>query len=154
MSRQGKSTKSRSSESGSTQEIRAEGGSGVESYCPICKEICGNKDDAICCELCEEWLHIKCINMPLSLYRAMDTRGIHWFCEKCDGKVGEMLKDLVAIKRKQEEMDAELGEVKERMEIIEKKIDGAVQGRDLNKVREELDEALLNFEQRMSKWKR
>jgi len=37
------------------------------------------------------------------------------------------------------------------MEIIEKKIDGAVQGRDLNKVREELDEALLKFEQRMQK---
>ena len=151
MSRQARATKSRSSEAGSTQEIRAEVGSKVESRCPICKEICGTKVDAICCELCEEWLHIKCIDMPLSLYRAMDTRGIHWFCDKCDGKVGEMLKDLVAIKRKQDEIDAELGEVKERMEIIEKKIDGAVQGNDLNKVREELDAALQKFEHRMQK---
>ena len=151
MSRQAKATKSRSNEAGSTQEIRAEGGSQVESRCPTCKEICGNKDDAIGCELCDEWLHIKCIDMPLSLYRAMGTKGIHWFCDKCDGKVGEMLKDFVALKRKQNEIDAELDEVKEMMETIEKKIDGAVQGKDLNKIREELDAALQQFEVRMQK---
>ena len=58
MSRQAKATKSRSNEAGSTQEVRAEGGSQVESRCPICKEICGNKDDAILCELCDEWLRL------------------------------------------------------------------------------------------------
>mgnify|MGYP003471345734 CR=1 FL=1 len=89
--------------------------------------------------------------MPLSLYRPMGTKGIHWFCDKCDGKVEEMLKDVAALKRKQNEIDSELDEVKERMETIEKKIDGAVQGKDLNKVREELDAALQQFEVRMQK---
>ena len=175
MSKQAKAAKSR----GSVSENKKGGAVGgkvevgtdkqdkttQECICPKCKNACGENEDAILCEICEEWSHIKCINMPASLYQAVEMKGIHWFCDRCDGKFSEILRDLVAIKNKQDEISNELqiiklkaeeaykisGEVKERVEKMETKIDNCAKSSELNKVREEVDTALVHFEQRMQK---
>ena len=175
MSRQARTTKGRGSVS-ENKEGGAVGGrvevgndrqdkATQECICPKCKNACGDGEDAILCEICEEWSHTKCINMPASLYQTVEMKGIHWFCDRCDGKFSEILRDLVAIKNKQGELSNELqviklkaeeankisGEVKERVDKMELKVESCVKSLELNRVREEVDTALVQFEQRMQK---
>ena len=62
------------------------------------------------------------IGMPSSLYQAMETKGVHWFCDRCDNKFGEILKDFVMLKSKQEEFGRELQGVKQTQEKFQHEI--------------------------------
>jgi len=75
---------------------------------------------------------------------------LHWFCEKCDNKMGKILKDLVILKNKQEEFRRELQGVKQTQEkfkneivIMKEKQDKMDKDtRDLNEKVDQLDEVL------------
>ena len=121
-------------EIGSTQEGKLDGGrkmdAGAEkqekatggSTCPKCKEQCEDGQDAMNCEICEEWWHTQCIGMLPSQYKAMEAKGVHWFCDKCDEKFGEVLKDFVMLKSKQEEFGRELQGVKQMQEKFKNEV--------------------------------
>ena len=159
--KQTKGTRGRG-ETGLTQEGKLYGGSKKdagaekqkkatgESTCPKCKDRCEDGQDAMTCEMCEEWGHTQCIGMPSSLYQFMETKGLHWFCDKCDDKIGKILKDFVMLKNKQEEFGRELQGFKQTQEkfkndivIMKEKQDKMDRDTsDLNEKVDQLDEVL------------
>jgi hypothetical protein len=40
----------------------------------------------ICCDNCNEWYHIACINMDSKIARTLARDDVKFFCQKCQGK--------------------------------------------------------------------
>ena len=71
--------------------------------CPKCDKTTGGKEKTVCCHLCEQWLHVKCIDGMSPEYlenieKIHDLIGISGFlcktCKKVATKVGKEMKSL------------------------------------------------------------
>ena len=51
--------------------------------CPVCKNECTKLEQAVCCELCEQWYHASCIKMSNATYNVLRKPNIAWFCSHC-----------------------------------------------------------------------
>ena len=55
--------------------------------CLECKNVVGDADKGICCELCERWFHIGCVGIPMHVYEflqcAESSAGLMWNCKCC-----------------------------------------------------------------------
>lgn len=43
----------------------------------------------ICCDLCEDWYHGKCVNITKAMGQQMEDTGIEWTCPNCIKKKHE-----------------------------------------------------------------
>ena len=55
----------------------------VKSPCGICQKAVGKKHNAICCDLCNKWIHIACNNLDKKTYRGLQGSTMKWFCLTC-----------------------------------------------------------------------
>jgi PHD-finger len=58
---------------------------------------CGNKvvKEAVECEVCERWFHIKCVGVAVGAYKVLGAeKSLHWFCKGCDRGVVNTWKKL------------------------------------------------------------
>ena len=52
----------------------------------ICQKAVGKKHNAVCCDLCNEWIHIACNNLDKKTYKLLQGSSTKWFCINCTEK--------------------------------------------------------------------
>ena len=55
----------------------------VKFRCDICQKAVANRHKAICCDLCDKWIHIACNNLDKKIYINLQSSEIIWFCMLC-----------------------------------------------------------------------
>ena len=55
----------------------------VKFPCGICQKEVKSKHKAICCDLCDQWIHISCNKLTKTDYNKMMNSNLLWFCKKC-----------------------------------------------------------------------
>ena len=53
----------------------------VSSTCPICLKIC--LSDVILCDLCNTWMHPKCLKMSIRQFKSLANSNTPYFCQRC-----------------------------------------------------------------------
>ena len=51
--------------------------------CSVCKKSVLNQDKAICCDLCYQWVYIKCNNLNYIDYNLLKSKNENWYCILC-----------------------------------------------------------------------
>ncbi|XP_063978171.1 uncharacterized protein Pps isoform X2 [Diachasmimorpha longicaudata] len=54
----------------------------------ICKRPHNNRF-MICCDVCEDWFHGKCVHVSTAMGQQMEEQGIEWVCPNCSKKKGD-----------------------------------------------------------------
>ena len=55
--------------------------------CPFCEIINKACDKAVCCDLCNKWIHIKCNDLNDLGYENLKLRNESWYCKECIHKI-------------------------------------------------------------------
>nr|XP_034189527.1 uncharacterized protein LOC117608463 isoform X4 [Osmia lignaria] len=58
----------------------------------ICKRPHNNRF-MICCDVCEDWFHGKCVHVSKAMGQQMEEKGIEWVCPNCAKKKSEEVKN-------------------------------------------------------------
>ena len=72
--------------------------------CGKCSKNVQNDDRAMCCEKCEVWYHIECINIARALYDLINGNevavddGIRWFCPSCRASTDDISQEPSSLK--------------------------------------------------------
>merc|ERR1712074_252629 len=82
--------------------------------CLSCNKVV--KNNAIECDLCKNWYHFKCMNIPSDVYAAIGKYTINWHCNNCQSVVSEL-------KNSSESLKHELELEKENNQILQCKLD-------------------------------
>ena len=51
--------------------------------CGICSKAVEKNRNAVCCDGCNLWVHIRCNNLTKFCYRKMQTSQEPWYCKNC-----------------------------------------------------------------------
>ena len=51
--------------------------------CGICAKDVTKSHNAVCCDICNLWVHIKCNNITKFCYRKLQNSQDPWYCKKC-----------------------------------------------------------------------
>ena len=51
--------------------------------CNICEKSVASNHNAICCDICNKWVHISCNNISRYCYRKLQKDSTPWYCKKC-----------------------------------------------------------------------
>jgi len=89
-----------------------------EQNCGQCKLVVLNADQALNCEICNQWFHASCQNnMNKTKYEFLtkQTSNIHWYCDTCDITASTLLITLASLKTNQEKLTMEVNEIKEQL---------------------------------------
>ena len=97
-----------------------------EDVCGSCKMIVTEDENAVACEICERWYHIKCEDLPETVYKFMGTEGgnqVMWYCSYCSRGCVKIYNRLKKLELKHEDigtrqcvLEEEFSEVKEGIE--------------------------------------
>ena len=49
--------------------------------CGVCEKPCKSNQNCIACDSCDTWFHVKCMNMPLPVFKG--THNVSWICFQC-----------------------------------------------------------------------
>ena len=80
-----------------------------------------NDDEAVCCDKCDVWHHIKCENITTDTYRRMQMSDDEWFCKRCSKNRNMNLKKVLEKEiHKPEERHAQLQRIKGKRRSDEK----------------------------------
>lgn len=91
--------------------------------CPECKKKVTDEDHALCCELCDNWYHIKCKNIQETVYKMLTddkNSNIHWFCTTCDKDAIANIKLISDLKVNQAKTEQEVVVLRTEVEILKK----------------------------------
>ena len=58
----------------------------VKLLCGICQKAVEKKHNAVCCDLCTEWIHIAGNNLDKKTYKLLQRSSTKWFCTNCTKK--------------------------------------------------------------------
>ena len=61
--------------------------SAIKFPCKICKNNVTNSDQAIQCDLCDSWVHIKCNDLNYIDYKFPQNSNDPWFCILCCSEI-------------------------------------------------------------------
>lgn len=98
----------------------------------VCGE-CGKEvvKEAVECEVCERWFHIKCVGVAAGTYKVLGAeKSIHWFCKGCDKGVVNTWRKL---QERQDKLEKELAEVREEVRGLKGKIGKMESGLESNR---------------------
>ena len=94
-----------------------------QSNCSKCDQIFTQGENAIMCEGCAQWYHIKCASLSKAAYDAIGkNNSIHWFCPVCDKKIMGMISVLPQFAEKRERETIEMSRTKEELESLTKEL--------------------------------
>ena len=100
--------------------------------CHKCQKVT-DKDYGVQCEICEEWFHLKCVNMKEEAYKYLSIENLHWFCDSCTGGVGKILSNMVRLQLRQDEMEKVVAELETKFKEDIAKVEN-----EMSKMRKEL----------------
>ena len=55
----------------------------VKHPCGICQKAVANNHKAICCDICNKWIHISCNNLDRKTYIKLQRSNTTWYCIRC-----------------------------------------------------------------------
>ena len=55
----------------------------IQFPCGICSKAVANNNQAIKCDKCNLWIHIKCNKINKQTYNYLKSDSSHWFCISC-----------------------------------------------------------------------
>ena len=61
--------------------------SAIKFSCKICENNVANSNQAIQCDLCDSWVHIKCNDLNNIDYKFLQNSKDPWFCISCCSKI-------------------------------------------------------------------
>ena len=85
----------------------------AECPCGItaCKKMVGK--EGLQCECCCEWFHVECAKLSTSEYNMLSKKSnVHWFCDRCNGKMMEMLSAMNDLRIRTEKLENEFKDFK------------------------------------------
>ena len=59
----------------------------VNYLCDICKKTVAKNHNAICCDKCNQWVHITCNKITKYCYKKLQKDKSPWYWRQCIGKV-------------------------------------------------------------------
>ena len=59
----------------------------VKYPCNLCCKPVAKNHRALCCDICDQWVHVKCNNVSPDDYELLKSSVSPWFCVKCIGCV-------------------------------------------------------------------
>ena len=84
----------------------------TRNKCKVCSQKVQAKDKALSCDVCLNWWHIRCLNIPEQTYEIYNDDNISWFCDNC--------KDASKVLRNQMvNMQQRIDELEKRLETLE-----------------------------------
>ena len=59
---------------------------GPKNQCGACKKLVKRTDNALCCDSCDHWVHIRCENIKMKDYKKMveSNNDEDWYCSNCN----------------------------------------------------------------------
>ena len=94
-----------------------------EGFCPKCSKSVKTADSAVCCEICDLWYHIKCVNISDVEYNFIaDHKSLHWYCESCNRSVANVIKLVTVLKATQEKIVIDVKKIENNLSSIEVKV--------------------------------
>ena len=55
--------------------------------CAVCKKSVLNQHKAICCDHCNQWVHIKCNDLNDLDYNLQESKNEFWYCILCTSEI-------------------------------------------------------------------
>ena len=55
----------------------------VNFSCSVCEKPVGINHEAVCCDKCNKWIHIRCNNICKKTYRSLKIDPTPWHCKLC-----------------------------------------------------------------------
>ena len=55
----------------------------VKHPCGTCQKAVANAHKAICCDICNKWIHISCNNLDRKTYIKLQRSNTTWYCISC-----------------------------------------------------------------------
>lgn len=130
---------------------------GDEAKCGDCGKAVTEKekDPGIQCEICSEWFHCKCANIPEESRGLLELETIHWFCDHCNKGMGKVLQWLTKLEARCDSLDCEVAEMKTTIANIAAGVQnnetGMKQTRDrVEKLAKEIDSRLKHIQEKVS----
>ena len=102
------------------------------SPCGRCRKLVVRGDEAVMCEICSQWYHIKCEKITKTQYKnqASKSKNFHWYCDACDIVHSGIIREVTLVKVQQAKFNQRLEELEknkvskeELQEEMEKKAD-------------------------------
>lgn len=87
------------------------GGKQRDDSCGTCRRKVKDDDQALCCNLCDMWHHIKCEKVRDDTYKFLtenDENCLHWYCGKCNAVAGKLLSTITSLARRQDDLEAKV----------------------------------------------
>ena len=95
--------------------------------CGRCESDCKDTNKCMQCELCLAWFHIICVNIEQEAYLWLKKLpGSRWFCEGCNPKLENIMEKANSIEAETKALKTDMTNVKDRLEKVEKKLQGSV----------------------------
>ena len=85
-----------------------------ESICYVCSKIVLDGEEALQCEICEFWLHIKCVGMSKKVYEVLkdgNATNIHWYCNPCNKGTGRILAGVATLELRQSKLKQDMADL-------------------------------------------
>lgn len=123
-----------------------------KEVCDKCKVKVEASHLGICCEFCEGWFHIKCVNISKECYEALRiVTGSHWFCDTCNVRVSEVIQSMLRtnerldqVIKKQNDYNSALTRAEARQETLENKVHAVT--KEISQLREEMNKCVTTSE--------
>lgn len=97
-----------------------------EDACGSCKMVVSEDEKAVACEICERWYHIKCEDLPETVYEFMGTEGgrqVMWYCSYCSRGCVKLYNRLKKLELKQEDMGTRQCILEEEVNMVKEGIE-------------------------------
>ena len=95
--------------------------------CAHCSKNISNDDGGLMCEMCLEWNHSVCVDISKEGYLWLKKLpGSRWFCKKCDSKLEHLIEKANSLEIATKTLQTEMTTVQERLDKVEKKLQGSV----------------------------
>ena len=145
------------------------------AFCGHCKDEVQENQQGMCCEICEVWFHLSCVNISTALYDLLmlkeddEDDGFRWYCPACRNKCADNTNDNVKATVQKEIKSAlpdivktVLTETKECAEVLSKTYATIVKKQQQNMIQETvketsnmaLKESMISLESNLAEKKR
>ena len=92
----------------------------TKNSCPACKKAVKRADKALECEICNNWVHIKCENLNEAEYAFLgEHKSLHWYCNGCNTHFAKLLSVVANMKMGQEELGKRVSEIEHQVKLTE-----------------------------------
>ena len=55
----------------------------VKYPCGVCEKNVAHNHNAVCCDICQKWVHISCNNISRYCYKKLQKDTSPWYCKTC-----------------------------------------------------------------------